>query len=368
MKKLPALIICICLFCQLDAQLLTTTPSGGNKKAIIGERIGLTDVTIHYDKPGVKGRDGKIWGQLIPVGFNDLGFGSSKAAPWRAGANENTTIEFSTDVKVEGQPLPAGKYGFFIAYDPNECTVIFSKNANSWGSYFYDEKEDALRVKVKPVSADKIVEWLKYEFINQTPNSADIALEWEKLVIPFKVEVDLIATQLAIFRNQLRTDKGFLWESWQQAAQWCVDNNTNLGQALLWSDTATSVNFGGDRDFQAWSTKAQVLAKLGNATEADSVMKKALPYASVLQMHQYGRQLLTGKKNKEALAVFKMNYEKNPNQFTTLVGLTRGYAANGDNKNALKYANMALPLAPDAQNKTSVENIVQKLKEGKDIN
>src|SRR5438046_3205288 len=84
---------------------LTQLPSGGNKKAFVGERIGLTDVTIHYDRPGVKGREGKIWGQLVPVGFIDQGFGNSTGSPWRAGANENTTIEFSNDVKIEGQPL-----------------------------------------------------------------------------------------------------------------------------------------------------------------------------------------------------------------------------------------------------------------------
>ena len=367
MKKISTLLICACMLCKLQAQL-TVTPNGGNKKAMIGERIGITDVAIHYDRPGVKGREGKIWGTLIQPGFNDLGFGSSKAAPWRAGANENTTIEFSTDVKIEGQPLPAGKYAFFIAYDPNECTLIFSKNSTSWGSFFYDEKEDVLRVKVKPSATDKSIEWLKYEFTNETANSADIVLEWEKLMIPFKVEVDFNATQLESFRKELRTDKGFLWESWSQAAQWCVDNNINLDQALLWADSATSINFGGDRSFQAWSTKAQILTKLGKTTEADSIMRKALPYASIFELHQYGRQLLAQKKNKEALEAFKMNYDKNPNQFTTLMGLTRGYAANGDNKNALKYANMALPLAPDAANKSNVENVIQKLKNGQDIN
>ncbi len=355
------------MFYSLQAQL-TSTPSGGNKKAMVGERIGITDVTIHYDRPGVKGREGKIWGQLIPAGFTDQGFGSSKAAPWRAGANENTTIEFSTDVKIEGQPLAASKYGFFIAYDANECILIFSKNSTSWGSFFYNDKEDVLRVKVKPVALDTNVEWLKYEFVNETPTSANVALEWEKLMISFKVEVDLPATQIASFENELRTNKGFMWESWAQAAQWCIDNNVNLDEALLWSDSATSVNFGGDRSFRAWSTKAQILNKLGKTTEADSIMKHALPYASVFELHQYGRQLIAQKKNKEALDVFKMNYDKNPNQFTTLMGLTRGYAANGDNKTALKYANMALPLAPDAQNKNNLETIIQKLKDEKDIN
>jgi tetratricopeptide (TPR) repeat protein len=332
------------------------------------ERIGITDVTIHYDRPGVKGRDGKIWGELVQAGYNDLGFGNTKAAPWRAGANENTTIEFSTDVSIEGRPLAAGKYGFFIAYDPNECTLIFSKNSTSWGSFFYDEKEDALRVKVKPVNTSNSVEWLKYEFTGETDSSATIALQWEKLMIPFKVQVDLKATQLASYRNELRSDKGFLWESWAAAAQWCVDNNINLDQALLWSDTATSQNFGGDRSFTSWNTKAQVLDKLGRTQEADAAMNKALPYAGVFEMHQYGRRLLAQKDNKRALEIFKMNYDKHPNQFVTLMGLTRGYAANGDKTSALKYANLALAMAPDAQNKSNVQNIIQKLQEGKDIN
>src|SRR3954470_11970461 len=153
MKALKFLSAAALLFnCGLFAQGLKTPPSGGNKKAWVGERIGITDVTINYDRPGVKGREGKIYGTpVVHNGFEDLGFGSSKAAPWRAGANENTTIEFSTDVKIEGKELAAGKYGFFVAYAPTECTVIFSKNSTSWGSFYYDDKEDALRVSVKPI-------------------------------------------------------------------------------------------------------------------------------------------------------------------------------------------------------------------------
>ena len=347
---------------------LTVAPSGGNKKAMVSERIGLTDVTIHYDRPGVKGREGKIWGQLVPVGFTDQGFGNSKAAPWRAGANENTTIEFSNAVKIEGQALPAGKYGFFIAYDPAEPTLIFSKNSGSWGSYYYDEKEDALRVKVKPQPADKSTEWLKYEFLNETEDAATIALSWEKLTIPFRVETDYVNDQLASFRKELRTEKGFIWQSWQEAAGWCMQRNVNLPQALQWADSATSTTFGGEKSFGAWSTKAQILDKMGRGAEAADIMKKSMAFASVNEIHQYGRRLLQQKKNKEALDIFKTNYDKNPNQFTTLVGLTRGYSANGDYKAALKYAQQALPLAPDANNKNSVQGMIDKLKDGKDVN
>lgn len=370
MKKIIVLLFVVSIATtQLYAQIpLTIAPSGGNKKASVSERIGLTDVTIHYDRPGVKGREGKIWGQLVPEGFTDPGFGTSKSSPWRAGANENTTITFSSAVKIEGQSLPAGKYGFFIAYGEKESTLIFSTNSTSWGSYYYNEKEDALRVKVKPVAVNESVEWLKYEFMNETMNSAVVALEWEKLKIPFTIEVDYINDQLASFRRELRNSNGFTWESWNQAAQWCVQNNVNLEEALFWSDSATSTNFGGDNSFRAWSTKAQVLEKLGRGTEAAETMKKAYPLASVTELHQYGRQLLLQKKNKEAFDVFKTNFDKNPNQFTTLVGLTRGYSALGDYKKALKYATLALPLATDHINKTSVEGMIQKLKEGKDAN
>ncbi|MES1215194.1 MAG: DUF2911 domain-containing protein [Bacteroidota bacterium] len=370
MKKIIGLLfLALSFYAYSFAQIpLTVLPSGGNKKAFTMERIGLTDVTIHYDRPAVKGREGKIWGQLVPVGFTDPGFGSSKAAPWRAGANENTTIEFNNDVKVEGQPLPAGKYGFFIAYDPNETTLIFSKNATSWGHFFYNEKEDALRIKVKPQTLDKNVEWLKYEFTNETENSAIISLQWEKLAIAFKIETDYIKDQLESFRRELRTEKGFLWESWNQAAQWCVQRKVNLEEALLWADTASGNSFGGDRSFQAWSTKAQVLQQLGRDKDAAEVMKTALPYGNMTEIHQYARQLLGLKLYKEAFDVFKMNYDKNPNQFTTLMGLTRGYSGLGDYKNALKYATLALPLAPNQQNKTNVETMIDKLKQGKDVN
>ena len=366
MKKmfLPALLFS---FVFANAQL-TSLPSGGNKKASVSERIGITDVTIAYSRPHVNGREGKIWGQLVHTGFIDQGFGSAKSAPWRAGANENTTIEFSAPVKIEGQDLPAGKYGFFVAYNPDEATIIFSKNHDSWGSYYYSDKEDALRVKIKPVALDKSIEWLKYEFMNQTENSATIALEWEKLSFPFKVEVDYVNSQIESFRKELRSDKGFFWNTWEQAANWCVQRNVNLEEALLWADSASSINFGGDKSFQAWSTKAQVLDKLGRGSEAAELMKKSFAFANVNEMHQYGRQLLAQKKNKEALEVFKSNFAKNPNQFTTLMGLTRGYSANGDYKTALKYATQALALAPDDLNKNNLQTIISKLKDGKDAN
>ncbi|HEX2683346.1 MAG TPA: DUF2911 domain-containing protein, partial [Ferruginibacter sp.] len=191
-KKLSLALAAILISTISFSQLLSLA-DGGNKKATTAERIGITDVTLHYDRPAVKGREGKIWGQLVPYGFTDQGFGTSKAAPWRAGANENTTISFSTDVTVEGKPLAAGTYGLFIALEQGGgATIIFSNNSTSWGSFFYDQKDDALRVNVRTVPLTESVERMKFEFMDEKENSATIALMWEKLKIPFKVEVDYV--------------------------------------------------------------------------------------------------------------------------------------------------------------------------------
>ena len=366
-SKIYLFVLLLCCMLTTTAQNLTIPPNGGNKKASVSERIGITDVTIHYDRPGVKGREGKIWNNLVHTGFTDLGFGTSKQAPWRAGANENTTITFSTDVMVEGKQLQAGTYGFFVAMGTGDATLIFSNNTTSWGSFFYDPKEDALRVTVKTEPLNESVEWLKYEFMNETDNSAAIALMWEKLKIPFKVEIDYPKTQLAMFINELRSDKGFNPDTWVQAAQFAASNN-DLEDALKWSDYSINGVFVGQKNFKTLSTKAMILNKQGKSAEAEAVIKEALPLGNMIDLHQYGRQLITEKKPKEALDVFKINAQKNPNVFTTDVGLARGYSANGDYKNALKYAKLALPLAPDKANKDAVAKMVDMLGQRKDVN
>jgi hypothetical protein len=368
MQRKIYLVISMAVFMLgATAQKLTMPPDGGNKKASVTERIGITDVTIQYHRPGVKGREGKIWNGLVHTGFAPLGFGTSKAAPWRAGANENTTISLSTDVMVEGKPLKAGTYGFFIAMGKDDATLIFSNNSTSWGSFFYDQKDDALRVNVKTQPLNESVEWLKYEFTNETENSAVIALMWEKLKIPFKVEVDYPKTQLEAFRRELKTDIGFKPDPWVQAARFAAEHN-DMEEALQWSDYSMNGVFVGEKNFRTLSTKAMILQKMGKTAEADAIMKEALPMGSVVDIHQYGRQLLREKKTKEALDIFKYNAQKNPNIFTTNMGLMRGYSANGDYKNALKYAMLAQPQAPDKANKDAIAKMIETLNSGKDIN
>lgn len=369
MKKLflTAFIYLTSLFSFSQIMPLTLEPDGGNKKASISEQIGIVKIAISYSRPGVKGREGKIWNTPVAhYGFVDLGHGTSHAAPWRAGANENTTMSFSLPVQIEGQDLPAGTYGFFIALSETESTLIFSKINNSWGSFYYDSTQDALRVTVKNEILDKSVEWLKYEFTDETPSSAVISLSWEKRRIPFKVEADVQRLQIESFKSEFRTTRSYY--DYVDAANYCIRNNIELEQALAWMDRAVYFRIMGVKNFYTLGTKAAVLMKMNRMEEAKKVMDEAIPMGSMLEVHQYARTLLSQKETMEAFKVFKKNYDKFPNTFVTNVGMGRAYSATGDYKKALQYMKLALPMAPDEGNKANVSSMIKKLENSKDVN
>jgi tetratricopeptide (TPR) repeat protein len=371
MKKYLFLLVIVLFAIPSVAQVPynAAAANGYTKKAIVAEQIGLTEVSITYHRPAVNGREGKIWGGLIPQGFTNQGFGNGKLTPWRAGANENTVIEFDHDVKIQGLVLPKGKYALFIAYDPVKSIVIFSKRTDAWGSFFYDEKDDALRIEAEPKPLEKSVEYLKYEFSGETINSAVISLSWEKLSISFKVEVDHLKQQFEAFVAESQNPRGFTSQGLNIAANWALQNNYQLEKALEWATAATGPNFPGDpTSFSALTTKAAILDKLGKTSESAVVIKTALPFGSLGQLQQYGRQLLTAKNPKAAMTVFQYNYDKNPNQFIALTGMARGLSANGEYEKALEYASKALPLATNEANKLAVQAMIDKLKAGKDIN
>jgi len=157
-------------------------------KASVMQRLGAnTDITIDYSRPGVKGR--KIWGELVPYGMAPgTEYSQERPFPWRAGANENTTIELSKDVLIEGKKLPAGKYGIHMIPSEENWIIIFSKNNAAWGSYSYLQEEDALRISVTPVKAPHM-EWLTYGFDELAGTSATAFLRWDDLKVPFKIEL-----------------------------------------------------------------------------------------------------------------------------------------------------------------------------------
>jgi tetratricopeptide (TPR) repeat protein len=356
------------------AQTVTLPPDGDNQRSTLTQQIGMVRVTIEYSSPDVHSptgddRRGKIWGTLVPWGIHDLGFNNRKG-PWRAGANENTVFSTSHAVKIEGQPLAAGRYGLHMLAGPDDWTLIFSRNASAWGSFTYDESEDALRVKVKPVKAP-YREWLTYDFLERRPDRAVAALQWEELSVPFAISVDdMPSLYIENLRNELRGAAGFNWQSWNTAAQYCVQQNRNLEEALKWADNAIGMPFVGQANFTTYSTKAQVLEKLSRSADAAAVMATAmdLPGALPTEIHQYGRRLLAQGKPKDAMAVFQRNAKRFGDAWPVHVGLARGYSANGDYTAALKHAEIALKQAPDPVNKKGLEEAVARLKLGKDMN
>jgi len=270
-----------------------------SQHAAVTQRIGLTDVTINYHAPLVAGR--KLWGAAVPYD-----------RVWRAGANQNTTISFSEDVSVEGKPLSAGNYGLHMIPTADQWTIIFSKNSTSWGSFTYDEKEDALRVQVKPHEAE-FRESLAYTFDDLKPESAVATLRWEKLAVPFRVSTDVKTIAFRSIKNQLRNTGGFSWAGYDEAANWCLDNNYELEQALKWEEQSIQNE---DR-FENNLNKSEILAALGKKQEAEASKKKALEVATGLQLHVYGRGLQIQSKQDEGFAIFQINIKRRPNEWYT---------------------------------------------------
>jgi hypothetical protein len=348
-------------FAQMDLP-----PSGGNPRATITEEVGITSISIKYSRPDVNKREGKIWGDgnTVPYGFNEQSLLTNKnTSPWRAGANENTVITFEHDVKIEGQPLKAGSYGLFMAMGADHVTIIFSNQFEAWGSFYYEEKYDALRVNVKPVVLDKSVEWLKYEFIEHKEKYCVIALQWEKLSVPFRVEVDVENIVLARMREQVTSQKGFNAFNLLGAAQYFVGKNINLEDALAWSQRAANT-----KTFSTLNNLGTNYTKLNRLTQADSTMNEALVFANPNQYMGYGRGLIQQKRLDRALEIFNANQKKNGDVYTVNAGFMSWYSAKGDFKKALEYADKALAQAPNEGAKTAVNGFIIKLKEGKDIN
>lgn len=358
------------------AQSITLPPSGDNQKSIVTQYVGPVSITIEYNSPDVHGptgadRRGKIWGQLVPYGMIDEAFGTCKECPWRAGANENTTFAVSHDVLIEGQPLPAGKYGLFMVADPSEWTLILSRNSSSWGAYSYDPTEDALRVKVKP-AASEYNEWLTYEFIDRKPDRATVALKWEDLQVPWTVSVPNIAdVYLTEIQKELRGFKGLSWQNWDAAARYALRNKrSDLSLQFARTGAGAGLPFLGQENFNTLSTLADAQEANGLAADAAKTRQRALnhPTATAGSLHQYARQLLAQGKKQEAMKVWQINAKRFGDTWPVHVGLARGYSAMGDFKNALKHAKIAVRQAPDEQNRKSLEESIKKLEAGRDMN
>jgi hypothetical protein len=357
---------------------LTQPPNGGNQKAEVSQWIGPVKVTIAYHSPKVQrngvDRRGHIWGELVQFGFFDDGFGPSTATPWRAGANESTTITVSHDVRVEGKDLKAGTYALFLDVEKTGPWVWVFSNHIGWGSFQYDPKNDALRAPVTAAEAP-YTEYLTFGFDERGPESAVAYLQWETRRIPFRIAVpNADEIYVAKMRQDLESWAGFDYRNWQTAAQFCATRKIDLEEALVWAEKAITEPFRaatvGSRDFSTLSTKAAVLTALDRTAEADATMTEAmrLPGADPLPVHAYGMRLLAAGRKEKAMEIFRFNRQQHPDEpFVTYLGLARGYTAMGDRKSAIANWEIALKNVPPSQkpNLPAFERALAALKDAK---
>ena len=320
-----------------------------SQQAEVTQRIGITDITIAYHRPLVNDR--KVWGGLVPYG-----------QVWRAGANINTTITFSDPVQIEGKPLDKGTYGLHMIPNADEWTIIFSKNATSWGSFTYNQAEDALRVAVKPKAGD-MHNALTYDFDQLKPDSAVVELEWEKVAVPFRVSVDVHDVVEASLKKQLRNLSQYTWQSWDDAANYLIAEKIAYDDALTYANKSIENEDRYDNEM----TKSKALMALNRKDESVAAQKKALELATPLQIHLFARQLQGEKRSDEAYVIFRENAKKHPDLWFVHTGLARVYCSEGKFDDATKELKLSLAVAPDNQ-KAYLDGLEKKLEAKQDIN
>ena len=322
-----------------------------SQAAEVKQRIALTDITVNYHRPLVNGR--KIWGGLVPYG-----------KVWRAGANENTTIEFSDPVWVEGKPLAKGTYGLHMIPNNDSWTVIFSKTNTGWGSYSYKEDEDALRVNVKPRPLAEMKEALEFEFEDLKPDSTAVTLKWEKLGLPFTVSIKDADQTLENIRAQLKGRGQFTWQALDEGAQFCLTRKINLDEALRWADASIQ----NEERFDNLSTKADILKALNRPDEAKTAWNRAVQIATPVQLYSYGRRLQSQKQGAEAMEIFKEVAKRDAQGVYGDLARARIKSAAGDFAGAASDAKQAQAAAPTDAQKQSIQALINRLEAKQDIN
>lgn len=338
---------------QTLAQGTITAPRTPSPAATVSQTIGISTVKVNYSRPAVKGRE--VWGTLVPYGWNVQPFGARNEAPWRAGANENTVITFSHNTKVEGKEVPAGSYGlFFVINKDNSGEVVLSKDYRSWGSFWYDPKQDQLRAKIQLRDAPH-AELLTFDFVNLTKTSGELVLNWEKKQFPVKIEFAVDDIVMANAREELKSTVGFTWQGFSSAANYALQNNTNTEEALKWIDQAIAQN----KSFTTLRIKSGLVAKLGKKEEADKLMKEAMDVATEVEINTYGYQLIGQGENDKAIEVLATNTVRFPKSANAWDSLGEAYAVKGDKANAIKNFKKSLSLNPPENVRANSEKFLK---------
>ncbi|MFM7855976.1 MAG: DUF2911 domain-containing protein, partial [Flammeovirgaceae bacterium] len=326
---------------NLISQTVVELPQA-SQRATIRQRVGLTDIEVDYSRPAINGR--KIWGDIVPYGFTLPTVDGKDKAPWKTGANMNTTIAFTHDVLIDGKSVKAGKYGFFVAvHEDTTATVVLSKTNQAYGQYFYREEEDVLRVKVNTRTTSS-TELLTFSFDEVSPNHAVLSLKWETKEIPIRIAVDVFEIVTSSLIEQLKQPSAFTWQGRVQAARYMIDNNIHHDLALQWANEALDGSPGGEllvgeRNFSTLTTKYHVLNAMNRPQEAKAYLNEALANPGNVTPSRavsFARNLQLKNKKEDAQLVFEWANKKWPTSWETKHGMARMHSANGRYKDALK--------------------------------
>lgn len=345
MKQIQLLFTIGCIFGTTlsFAQFHTLKIPKASNQVSETQTLGVTDITLNYHSPATRGRD--VWNNpnIIPQNGDPIA--------WRAGANMNTTILFSTDVMIEGNKLSQGTYGFHVIPRGEVYELIFAHNSNQWGSYYLDLENDVTLTVEVTAEECPVSEKLDFEFLNWSEDEVTIALEWGNRRLPFKVSVNLNETVVESFRNELRGINTYHWQAWNDAAQWCQNHNTNLEEALEWVNRSINGGFNGfaaNKNITNLTTKAQLLNQLQRDTELDQII------AEISGMEQTANEanafsifLLRIEKPEPAASFLNSIIRKYPDVWYLKLNRGLAYYFMNNKAKALKELRAVRELAPD---------------------
>lgn len=327
-----------------SAQIPILNKPRESPSASVSQTIGMSTVSVSYARPAAKGR--KIWGGLVP--FDTV---------WRAGANENTVLTVSSPFSIGGTRLAAGHYGLHMIPTASAWTVILSRQANAWGSFSYDPKEDVARVSVTPRTEGQ-TERLVYTLDEPTDSTLSVTLHWEKLAVSVPLTVPTTQVVMDSLRQQLRNLPYFFPQSWNEAAQVAMQRR-QWPVAAEWADSAIKRNGG----FQSLSLKAGAVERMGDSAGARALRQQAIALAKTeVEVNAVGYQLLGQGKTDEAIAMFRRNVTDHPESWNTYDSLAEALATKGDKRGALTNYQKALDMVADEAQKQRIRTAMTALR------
>lgn len=343
--RLPLFVAAVALITSpAAAQAPTLKFPFASPRASVSQVIGFTTISVDYGRPAVKGR--KVWGGQVPYD-----------SVWRAGANENTVLAVSSPFSIAGKALPAGRYGVHMIPTANQWTVILSKQADAWGSFSYDQKEDATRFTTTSQESP-MAERLTYTMDGVTDSAVALTMRWEKLSVVLPITIGVGQLALDSLSQQLRGIPYFFPDTWAAAGRWALQNTNRADIAEAWADSSINrqQNWGNTR------LKANAMERRGDKAGAARVRQQAFAFATEADVNLLGYNLMNAGQVDSAIVLFQKNVKDYPKSWNSYDSLAEGYAKKGDKAKSLAMYAKAKAMTEDETQRKRIDSAMASLK------